>query len=240
MLVGVWCETWSLCIAILLAYPSIKIKAIYMNIFFIAMLPVPTICNGPTFAIAAVRANSAWQKFRDIAGDLQPAIAAWAPGMAFQSNEQLDAKIGQFAYLGERLFPAVSTAIWTHLVGALPFAFRWLETQGNMSGHVLIAVFFVPAAVLYFKIMRKQLGYSNNGSPSFTGTTSSYGGSAAGRLRDFRVQTLRAGYTAMLWECGAVSFGVVGYCALCVWVRCAFRHPLLLTLVRLLCAHGRC
>jgi hypothetical protein len=80
-------------------------------------------------------------------------------------------------------------------------------------------VTFVPASLLYFRILRRQLGYSSSGSSSFTASTSSYGTNTAGRQRDLRMSTLRAGYTAMVWECGAVFTSVVAYVALCIWVR---------------------
>jgi hypothetical protein len=117
MLFCIWLETWSLTVAILLAYPKIKVKAIYLNTFFIAMLPIPSICNVPTFSIAAVRLHAAFAKYRQIGAALQPAIDTWTPGTAFQSSPEAMAMMGEFAALGARFFPAVSTACWTHLVG---------------------------------------------------------------------------------------------------------------------------
>jgi hypothetical protein len=159
------------------------------------LLPVPTIINIPSFSLAAVKMAQAFNIWKSIAASLQPSSDAWTPETPFQLQpEWLDLFLS-YSAKGEEVYSAVKTAAICHLMG-----------------HVLVGVAFVLGAILYFRVLHKQLARGSSYG-SFTGSTS-----LGSRHGDYRLHTLRGNYHAMAFECAAIFISAVTYIATCSWV----------------------
>jgi hypothetical protein len=114
---AIWGEAHGLAIAVLLASTQIKIKAVYVNWFFLAMYPVPTIINFGGFAVAAMRVRDVWNAYRAIADAVQPTLDTWSVGAPFQFKPEWLPRLNTFESAGRDYFPAGAKAAACHLVG---------------------------------------------------------------------------------------------------------------------------
>jgi hypothetical protein len=120
---AIWGEAHGLAIAVLLASTRIKIKAVYINWFFLAMYPVPTFINLGGFAVAAMRVRDVWNAYRAIADAVQPSLDGWAVGAPFQFRPEWLPLVNNFESAGRAYFPAGSKAAACHLVGQCVFMY---------------------------------------------------------------------------------------------------------------------
>lgn len=135
----------------------------------------------------------AWQHLHILLANLDPMAESWTPNTAFRLPLTLLSDFEVYFSLLEDFAHSARRSAICHLIG-----------------HAGVAIVFVPAAWLYFRILRRQMQRSS------VYNTSSIS-SQASRSSSLRLNNLRRAYWSMIMEALAVSISATTYVAICIW-----------------------